>query len=59
MSTKMREHFFPMPHFSRQGCQIFLGTKYQTGKIYRMATKYTKWPLNISNGRKIDQKVIK
>jgi hypothetical protein len=45
-----------------QGCQIFLGTIYQNGgggtipnnqKIYRMATKYTKWPQNIPNARKI------
>jgi hypothetical protein len=43
-----------------QGCQIFLGPKYQNGgKIYQITTKYTKWPLNISNGRKIDQMVIK
>jgi hypothetical protein len=28
-------------------------------KIYTMTTKYTKWPKNISNGRKIDQIVIK
>jgi hypothetical protein len=31
----------------------------ERGKIYQMTTKYTKWPLNISNGRKIDQMVIK
>jgi hypothetical protein len=30
-----------------QGCQIFLGTTYQNG------TKYTKWPQNIPNGRKM------
>jgi hypothetical protein len=36
-----------------QGCQIFLGPKYQNGE------KYTKLPQNISNGRKIDQMVIK
>jgi hypothetical protein len=29
------------------------------GKIYQITTKYTKWPQNISNGRKIDQTVIK
>jgi hypothetical protein len=29
------------------------------GKIYQMTTKYTKWPLHISNGRKIDQMNIK
>jgi hypothetical protein len=28
-----------------QGCQIFLGPKYQKGKkIYQIITKYTKWP---------------
>jgi hypothetical protein len=39
-----------------QGCQIFLGPKYQNGG------KYTKLPQNIPsglNGRKIDQMVIK
>jgi hypothetical protein len=36
-----------------QGCQIVLGTKYHNGE------KYTKWPLNISNSRKMDQMVIK
>jgi hypothetical protein len=35
-----------------QGCQIFLGTTYQNGKIYRITIKYTKWPQTISNGRK-------
>jgi hypothetical protein len=30
-----------------QGCQIFLGTKYQSGE------KYTKLPQNIPNGPKI------
>jgi hypothetical protein len=29
------------------------------GEIYQITTKYTKWPKNISNGRKIDQMVIK
>jgi hypothetical protein len=29
------------------------------GKKYQITTKYTKWPLDISNGRKIDQMVIK
>jgi hypothetical protein len=32
-----------------QGCQIFLGTTYQNEK------KYTKWPLNMTNGHKIYQ----
>jgi hypothetical protein len=27
-----------------QGCQIFLGTTYQNGKIYQITIKYTKWP---------------
>jgi hypothetical protein len=29
------------------------------GEIYQVTTKYTKLPLNISNGRKTDQMVIK
>jgi hypothetical protein len=29
------------------------------GKIYQMTTKYIKWIWNISNGRKIDQMVVK
>jgi hypothetical protein len=41
------------------GCQIFLGIIYQNGDIYQIATKYTKWPYNISNGHKIDQMTIK
>jgi hypothetical protein len=28
-------------------------------KIYQMAVKYFQWPQNISNGRKIDQVLIK
>jgi hypothetical protein len=50
-----------------QGCQIFLGTRYQNGekytkwpqnipndlKIYQMTTKYTKWPQNIPDSHKI------
>jgi hypothetical protein len=28
------------------------------GEIFQMTTKYTKWPYNISNGRKIDQMVL-
>jgi hypothetical protein len=27
-----------------QGCQIFLGSKYQNGEKYQMTTPYTKWP---------------
>jgi hypothetical protein len=45
-----------------QGCQIFLGTTYQTGKklpndheIYQIATKYAKWPQNIPNCHEIYQ----
>jgi hypothetical protein len=33
-------------HVLMQGCQIFLGTMYQNGKIY------AKLPQNIPNGRK-------
>jgi hypothetical protein len=29
------------------------------GKKYQMTTKYTKWPKNIFNGRKIDQMDLK
>jgi hypothetical protein len=36
----------------QQGCQIFLGTIYQ--KWGKYTSKYTKWPLYISNGRKKD-----
>jgi hypothetical protein len=36
-----------------QGCQIFLGTKYQNGE------KYTKLPQNKTNGHKIFQMAIK
>jgi hypothetical protein len=39
--------------------RFFLVQNTKTGKIYQMTTKYIKWPLNISNGRKIDQMVIK
>jgi hypothetical protein len=42
-----------------QGCQIFLGTIYQKGKkIYQMTIKYTEWPQNIPNSRKIDKMAI-
>jgi hypothetical protein len=37
----------------RQGCQIFLGPKYQNGE------KYTKLPQNIPNGRKILPMTVK
>jgi hypothetical protein len=50
----------------QQGCQIYTGTRYPTGKyipnnhkIYQMATKYTKWPQNIPNGHKIYQMATK
>jgi hypothetical protein len=36
-----------------QGCQIFLGTKYQNGE------KYTKLPQNIPNGHKIFAMAVK
>jgi hypothetical protein len=46
----------------KQGCQIYLGTKYQNGenipnchKIYQVAIKYFPWPLNKQNGHKIYQ----
>jgi hypothetical protein len=49
--------FFPR---HEQGCQIFIGTKYQNGgKIYQIAIHYTKWSQNIPNGRKIDQMAVK
>jgi hypothetical protein len=41
----------------KQGCQIFIGATYQNGKnipndykLYQITLKYTKWPLNITNG---------
>jgi hypothetical protein len=44
----------------KQGCQIFLGTKYQkTGKNYQITTKFNKYPQNLLNGRKIYLKAIK
>jgi hypothetical protein len=37
-----------------QGCQIFLGTLNQNGKILtKLTKKYTKRPLNTPNGHKI------
>jgi hypothetical protein len=36
-----------------QGCQIFLGPKYQNGE------KYTKLPQNIQNGHKIFPMAVK
>jgi hypothetical protein len=42
-----------------QGCQIFIGTAYQNGKIYQRITKYTKKLNNIPNGHKMDQMDIK
>jgi hypothetical protein len=47
--------------FFQQGCQIFLGPKYQNGEKYTRLPQntYTKWPWNISNARKTDQMVIK
>jgi hypothetical protein len=44
---------FSTTYICMQGCQIFLGPKYQNGE------KYTKLPQNIPNGHKIDQLVIK
>jgi hypothetical protein len=38
---------------SKQGCQIFIGPKYQNGE------KYTKLPQNIPNGHKIFPMAIK
>jgi hypothetical protein len=45
----------------RHGCQIFLGTTYQNGEKNTKwpQNKYTKWRLNISNGHKINQVLIK
>jgi hypothetical protein len=31
----------------------------KTGKIYQITIKYNKWPQNLPNGCKIDQKAIK
>jgi hypothetical protein len=46
-------------HVPIQGCQIFIGTPYQTGKIYQMTINYTKWSQNVPNALKIDQMTIK
>jgi hypothetical protein len=47
---------------TKQGCQIFLVTRYQKKenvpndhKIYQMENKYFQWPLNRPNGQKIYQ----
>jgi hypothetical protein len=42
-----------------QDCQIFLGTTYQNGKNIPNDHKYTRWPQNIPNGRKIKPMAIK
>jgi hypothetical protein len=42
-----------------QGCQIFLGPKYQKGENIPNYQKYTKWPQDNSNDCKIDQMGIK
>jgi hypothetical protein len=39
--------------------KFFLVQNTKTGKMYQISTKNTKWPLNISNGRKIDEMIIK
>jgi nuclear transport factor 2 (NTF2) superfamily protein len=44
---------------SRQGCQIFLGTKYQNGKMYQITVSYTKCPWSITKDRKMDKVSIK
>jgi hypothetical protein len=42
------------------GLPDFSGYKIpKQGEIYQMTTKYTEWPYNISNGRELDQMVIK
>jgi hypothetical protein len=41
-----------------RGCQTFLDTIYQIGKIYQMTRKYTKWTETIPNSFKIDQIAI-
>jgi hypothetical protein len=39
--------------------RFFLAQHTKTGKIYQRFTKYTKWPHNIPNDRKIFQMIIK
>jgi hypothetical protein len=39
--------------------KLFLVQHIKAGKIYQMATKYTKWPQNIPNGHKIYQMATK
>jgi hypothetical protein len=46
-------YFFLLKRNHTQGCQIFLGPKYQKGE------KYTKLPQNIPNGYKIFPMAVK
>jgi hypothetical protein len=39
--------------------RFFLVQNTKAGKIYQITTKYTEWPQNILNGRKIDQVAVK
>jgi hypothetical protein len=43
----------------RQGCQIFLGSKYQNGENIPNDNKIYQMAINYFNGRKINQMVIK
>jgi hypothetical protein len=45
-----------LPH---QDCQIFLSATYPNGENIPSGRKIYKWPQNVPNGSKIDQKVIK
>jgi hypothetical protein len=58
---QLNSRFFIAPS-QVQGCQIFLGARYQNRKnvpnehtIYQMVIKYSKCPLNVPNGHKIFQ----
>jgi hypothetical protein len=35
----------PFKDWLDKGCQIFLATTYQNGKIYQITRKYTKWTI--------------
>jgi hypothetical protein len=48
-----------LPTLTRAGLPDFSWFKIpKRGEIYQMITKYTNWPLNISNGRKIGNKLV-
>jgi hypothetical protein len=58
---QIRKMLRQFSRLDRQGCQIFLCTRYQNGKMYtyQIIINVSKWPQNIPYGRKTDQIVIK